>query len=118
MKWAFNLMQVFVFGTVKLSVIFFYRGIFRGVAFDVCSKTLIAVVCAWTVSFFFTVLFQCGTNPWAVWSTLNDFLTHCSDEVLFLKVLSISDVVTDGLILALPVPMVSSERDMGEISFC
>jgi hypothetical protein len=112
MEWAFNVMHVLVLGTAKLSVIFFYRRIFRGKIFDVCSIGLIGIVCAWTVSFFFAILFECGTNFWALFSTLNDFLMHCSNETVFLKVLSISDVIIDGLILALPVPIVSSERGL------
>ena len=89
----------------------FYRRIFRGQVFDICSKILIGIVSFWTLSFFFTILFECGTNFWALWSTLNNLITHCLNEVMALKALTISDVITDGLILAMPVPnVIFSER--------
>ena len=106
MKWAFNLTQVVTFGAIKLSVICFYRRIFRGKIFDICSKTLIVIVGAWTIAFFFTVFFECGTNFWALWSTLAVLLSHCTDDVMYIKAMSISDVITDGLILVLPIPIV------------
>ena len=69
---------------------------------------MIGIVGTWTVGFFFTFLFECGTDYWALWSTLNDLLTHCVNDILFQKVMSVSDVVTDALILALPLPVVCS----------
>ena len=108
-KFAFNLLQMPAFGAAKLSVVFFYRRIFRGMVFDICSKVVIGIIIVWTVAFFFTILFQCQGNFWALWSTLFDFLTHCMSDLTYLEANSISDVVTDIFILALPVPMVSSE---------
>lgn len=101
------MLHVIVLGSIKLSVLLFYRRIFRGRVFDVCTRMLIGIVSIWTVSFFFTVFFECGTKFWALWSTLNDLLTHCLNEVMALKALTISDVITDGLILTVPIPSVS-----------
>ncbi|KAL8826762.1 MAG: hypothetical protein Q9191_003598 [Dirinaria sp. TL-2023a] len=105
-KWPFNLLHVLILGSIKLSVLFFYRRIFRGQIFDWCSRALIGVVGFWMIAFFFTILFECGTKFWALWSTLDDLITHCLDEVMALKALTISDVITDGLILTMPVPNV------------
>ena len=102
-------MQVIVLGTIKLSVLFFYRRIFRGKAFDYYSRGIIAIVVAWTIAFFFTVLFECGTKFEYLWSTLSDLLTHCTNGVMYLKAYAISDVITDGLILATPIPIVCSD---------
>ena len=66
MKWASNLTQAVIFGAIKLSVIFFYRQIFRGKIFDLCSKSLMVIVGAWTIAFFFTVFFERGTSFWAL----------------------------------------------------
>ena len=107
-KWAFNLLQMPAFGLVKLSVLFFYRRIFRGKAFDICTKIMIGLVCIWTISFFFVVMFQCGTKFFALWSNLFNNFTYCLDDLVFLKSNSISDIVTDVLILAIPAPMVRS----------
>ena len=106
MKWVFNLLQVIILGTIKLSVIFFYRRIFRGKLFDYYSKGMIAVVCAWSTAFFFTVFFECGTHFEYLWSTLLNLLTHCTNDLMYLKAYAISDVITDGLILAMPIPLV------------
>lgn len=38
MKWTFDLLAVFILGGMKLSVIFFYRRLFRGKVFDLYSK--------------------------------------------------------------------------------
>ncbi|KAA8570253.1 hypothetical protein EYC84_002565 [Monilinia fructicola] len=105
-KYAFNLLQMIAFGAVKLSVLFFYRRIFRGKIFDIASWTMIGVVLVWTFGFFFTMMFECRTEFWAFWSTLSDLLTHCLDDVKFQRVLSISDVVSDILILLIPIPII------------
>ena len=107
MKWTFNLLQVLVLGTIKLSVLFFYRRIFRGKTFDYYSRGMITIVGAWTIAFFFTVLFECGTKFEYLWSTLLNLLTHCTNDLMYLKAYAISDVITDGLILATPIPIVS-----------
>lgn len=101
-EWAFNLVQCLSFGTAKLSVILFYRRIFRGQVFDIISKTMIAIVIAWMLSFFLAILFECGTNYWALWSTLENLLAHCVDDTKIFKAFSISDVITDVLILSMP----------------
>ena len=100
-------MSVLVLGTVKLSVVFFYRRVFRGSHFDVYSKAMIALILLWTTAFFFTVLFECRTDFKYLWSTLHDLLTHCSDDVLYQKAMIISDVITDALIIVMPLPVVS-----------
>lgn len=117
-KYAFNPLQMIAFGAVKLSVLFFYRRIFRGKIFDIASWSMVAIVIIWTFGFFFTMIFECRTEFWAFWSTLNDLLTHCLDDVKFQKVLSVSDVITDILILMIPIPIIwqlnlSFERKVG-----
>lgn len=71
------------------------------------SWTMIAIVVVWIVSFFFAVLFRCGTNYWAYWSTLQALLSHCNDSTKNFQAFSISDVITDGLILLLPIHWVN-----------
>lgn len=109
MKWVFNLLQIIILGTIKLSVMFFYRRIFRGKAFNYYSKGMIALVSAWSTAFFFTVFFECGAHFNYLWSTLFNLLTHCTNDVMYLKAYAISDVITDGLILTTPIPLVRSQ---------
>lgn len=110
MKFAFNLSQVIILGTIKLSVISFYRRIFRGKTFDYYSIGMILIVIAWITAFCFSVLFECRTHFEFLWSTLMNLVTHCTDEEKFFKAYAISDVVIDGLILAMPIPMVCSQQ--------
>ncbi|MCJ1332226.1 hypothetical protein MMC10_008918 [Thelotrema lepadinum] len=91
-KYAFNMMHALAFGCVKYSVILFYRRLFR--------------VTIWTFGFFFTVLFECGSNVWAVWGTLDDLLTHCANEVEFFEGDCISDIIVDVMILLTPLPII------------
>ena len=106
MKYAFDLLQVIILGTIKLSVIFFYRRIFRGKTFDYYSKGMIAVVGFWTTAFFLSFLFECGTRFEDLWSTLLNLVSHCANEEIFFKAFAVSDVIIDGLILAMPSPIV------------
>lgn len=56
----FNFIQVWAFGTAKLSVIFFYRNIFSGHVFNIVSWSMVGVVIAWILGSFFALLFQCN----------------------------------------------------------
>ncbi|KAM0798337.1 hypothetical protein BDR22DRAFT_891390 [Usnea florida] len=106
MKYAFDLLQVIILGTIKLSVIYFYRRIFRGKTFDYYSKGMIAVVGFWTTAFFLSFLFECGTHFEDLWSTLLNLVSHCAKEEKFFKAFAVSDVIIDGLILAMPSPII------------
>ena len=110
MKFAFNLLQVIILGTIKLSAICFYRRIFRGKTFDYYSLGMIVIVIVWSIAFFFSVLFECRTHFEYLWSTLLELVTHCSDEEKFFNAYAISDVVIDGLILVMPIPMVCLQQ--------
>ncbi|KAI9652821.1 MAG: hypothetical protein M1831_006346 [Alyxoria varia] len=100
------LLQDLALGLVKLSVLLFYRRIFCGRTFDICSKLLIALVSLWALLFTFLHLFQCGTQFHAIWGPLDERLKLCLDVTPITEAMAITDVVTDGFILILPVPMV------------
>lgn len=101
--WAFDLVQCFAFGTAKLSVLFFYRRIFRGEIFNILSIGMIVVVVIWTLGFFFAILFRCGTQFWALWAPLKFLLANCYSSTPMFQAFSISDVITDVFILAMPI---------------
>ncbi|KAI0189472.1 hypothetical protein F4808DRAFT_445380 [Astrocystis sublimbata] len=99
---AFILTQALAFGLVKLSILFFYRRIFFTRTFRILTSIMITVVCVWTVGFFFAYLFRCDTNFWALWAPLKFLIQYCYDSKPYFYTLAISDVVTDFLILGLP----------------
>ena len=107
------MMHALAFGCVKYSVILFYRRLFRGKIFQHWTTFLLALVTIWTFGFFFTVLFECGSNVWAVWGTLDDLLTHCANEVEFFEGDCISDIIVDVMILLTPLPIVSEKNGIG-----
>jgi hypothetical protein len=99
-------LAIFAFGFTKLSILFFYRRIFRGLAFDIVSWTLIAVSVGWTISFFFATVFDCGTNIERNWGNVLDVQTKCINNFKLYLDLAITDVVVDVLILLTPIPWV------------
>ncbi|KAI1076112.1 hypothetical protein F5B20DRAFT_594319 [Whalleya microplaca] len=100
--WVFNIVQCFAFGAAKLSVLFFYRRVFCGHVFNMLSWAMIAIVVVWTFGFFFAILFRCGTRFWALWAPLKFLLANCYASTPMFQAFSISDVITDVFILAIP----------------
>lgn len=98
-------MQCFAFGTAKLSVLFFYRRIFVSSSdvFGWLSLGMVGVVVIWTLGFFFAILFRCGTQFWALWAPLKFLLANCYGSTPMFQAFCISDVITDVLILAMPI---------------
>jgi hypothetical protein len=96
-------------GLVKLSLLFFYRRVFTKNAapkFNVISWVVIGLIVIWTISFFFSLLFICGTDFEAYWQSTTVEKAHCVDTSMLHNAFAISDVVTDFIIISLPVPMV------------
>ncbi|KAI0802500.1 hypothetical protein GGR55DRAFT_700984 [Xylaria sp. FL0064] len=99
---AFILTQNFAFGFAKLSILYFYRRIFYTRTFKIVTSVMIVVVGIWAVGFFFAYLFRCGTNFWALWAPLKFLIEYCYDSKPLFYTLAISDVITDFVILSLP----------------
>lgn len=111
LEFPFDLMQILALATIKLSILFFYRRIFRGRAFDIASWVLIAVVGAWAVTFFVAILAACGTKIEANFQTLGALKGECSNTFVILIALAVFDVAVDLAILIMPIPLVSSLSD-------
>ncbi|KAI1185175.1 hypothetical protein F5B17DRAFT_432828 [Nemania serpens] len=58
-QYAGLLIQIITFALIKISILLFYRRIFRGDRFYLITAILLAVICAWGTAFFLAVLFQC-----------------------------------------------------------
>lgn len=93
------------FGCIKLSLLFFYRRIF-GVwaSFRRVNNVLIVVVGAWVVAFALADLLLCGTRIELQWA-LDQMTarTGCRDKGALLIAFAATSVVTDLLVLGLPV---------------
>jgi hypothetical protein len=101
------LTQVLSIGPTKLSVLLFYRRIFakNGARwFDILSMVMIFVVTGWTISFFFANLFEC-TPIESLWTLKPSDKRHCIQQLKMFLAQAYADVVTDGIIICLPIPI-------------
>lgn len=101
------MIQIFALAALKLSILFLYRRLFVGRAFNIASWALIGLVVTWAVAFCVCLLAQCGSNIVANFQTLGDLKEKCIDTFAILIALAASDVAVDLVILAIPVPLVS-----------
>jgi hypothetical protein len=69
------------------------------------NNVLMAVVVAWTASFFFATMFQCS-DPHVMWSTFEYARVECVQSVPLYYSLAITGVLTDFAILASPLPVI------------
>lgn len=73
---ASQLTQTLTFGSTKLSVLLFYKRIFRGNAFVISLWTMMSVTSVWTVAFFFANLLQCRPL-WIDWTGFGSTVENC-----------------------------------------
>lgn len=109
---AFQRIQVVALGCLKLSFLFFYRRLFCSAGtqrgwFHWTTLISIVIIAAWTIAFFFSFLFSCGTNFAAQWGSLLENEMECVvDQPKVEMAFSITDMIEDVFILFLPVPQV------------
>ena len=100
-------MQPLALGLAKLSLLLFYRRIFRGTVFNAISWIVIFIVAGWMTADFFLNIFQCREHVWMAWDPPKDYASYCyPGETLALTFASL-DVVTDVIILVQPIYWVS-----------
>ena len=103
--------MVLAFGVIKLSITFFYRRIFvtaRGTIFDWVTRAAIAIVILWTIGCLISFLLSCGTHLSANWGSVQDGLTYCGPSANVDSAFVVSDLITDVMVLCLPLPVVST----------
>ncbi|XXH04028.1 hypothetical protein Hte_010439 [Hypoxylon texense] len=109
-EYAFWIGHVLATGFIKLAILFLFRRLFKGVAyrtaFDYANWTLIVIVVAWTVTFLFLAIFSCGSNPSAIWESLESLRTKCVDTFALYTANSILSWIMDLAILIEPLLMV------------
>ena len=109
-EYAVQLMQIIALGCIKSSFVMFYRRIFctgHRTWFWYITIAMLALIVAWTITFFFVFVFYCGNNHWAEWDTVINLETYCPDGLKYQAGLAISDFIMDIMVIALPIPVVS-----------
>lgn len=103
---ANDITQLLSLGPTKLSVLLFYRRIFRGKVFNVASWILIVTVSVWTITFFLTNLLVCiPINSHLDNPELAAMGHKCVDSTKMFLAQSYADFSLDILVLALPLPI-------------
>ena len=98
--------MILAFGVIKMSVLLLYRRIFVGRTFNHYSLVMCGVIALWALGFFFAVAFSCGTNLANFWTSAQTIEQYCVNTNALYLGFAISDVLTDILILAIPIPIV------------
>ena len=102
----FQTVHVLPITLAKLSILFFYRRIFRGPVFNAVTWATIVLASVWGVAFFFSILFECTPIDLSLILPPVAPQIHCIDQTANFWGLSISDVLIDVIILCTPFPFV------------
>lgn len=92
------------YGTIKLSVLLFYRRIFTIGRFRAINNYLIALVVAWTLAFFLADFLACGSRIDANWLPEAESQPYCVNLFVLLLLFAITDILTDISIMWMPYP--------------
>lgn len=102
---AQQLSTTLTFGLTKLSVLLFYKRVFRGDTFNAAVWTMISIVGLWTTAFFFANLLQC--YPISLnWVDSGAQVDSCINTNRMYLAQAWTDVLTDLMILSLPIPCI------------
>ncbi|KAK5997679.1 hypothetical protein PT974_00034 [Cladobotryum mycophilum] len=108
---SINALSAWVFGTSKLSALFFYRRIFCPVgsrdAFQYLTIIFIAIVMSWVVVFVVMPFNLCGSHS-VDWAVQPGHSAKCKLTYPYFEAATISDFILDVLILILPLPKIWS----------
>ena len=100
-----QLTTTLTYGLTKLSVLLFYKRVFRGDTFNAAVWTMISIIGVWTTAFFFANLLQC--YPISLnWEASGAQVVSCINTNMMYLAQAWTDVLTDVMILSLPVPCV------------
>ena len=93
---------------MKLSVILLYRRVFVSTStrYRIGSYIVFILITVWCIGFFLATVFQCGGQPANFWTSPETSQYLCVNTSILQLVLGVLDVVTDLLILMMPVPLV------------
>ncbi|KAJ4305889.1 hypothetical protein N0V90_001422 [Kalmusia sp. IMI 367209] len=111
------LMSLTALAFIKISFLIFYKLIFvydRWRFWDprnVLMNLMIATIVVWDIGFSLTLILSCRGKSGKVstyWDTKSakELTSKCINPFVYMYALSISDFITDGIILLIPIPMV------------
>ncbi|GKZ50677.1 hypothetical protein AbraIFM66951_003941 [Aspergillus brasiliensis] len=106
LQFYFDILQILALTCLKLSILWFYRGIFVGRVFQIASWVLISIVAVWGLAFILARIFSCGADVKANFEFPGSM--KCSHSLATYIALAASDVSVDLVILAIPVPLILS----------
>ena len=111
---SLNILEVWAFGTVKMSALFFYRRVFvtkasRNTIFNYLTVILIAIVAAWIVTFSILTFEICAPHNTIEYTVVLGITAQCKLNYPYFQGVSISDFALDVIIIGLAFPMVSRE---------
>ena len=102
-------LAVLTLGCTKLSVLFFYRRIFRATGardiFNGMTVGFIAMVSCWIIVFVVMTYNLCGHHS-LNWAVQPGHSAKCKLDFPYFEAVTISDFILDVLILVLPLPKV------------
>ncbi|KAF2235040.1 hypothetical protein EV356DRAFT_134050 [Viridothelium virens] len=104
--YIFVLLSYLALGFTKLSILFFYRRIFRGKVFNIVTWIVITVVTLWMLVFSLTWLFSCGNHPRVLWTQFSVINSRCINIFNQMVAGAVVDWVLDITVLVLPCAMV------------
>ncbi|KAF2168298.1 hypothetical protein M409DRAFT_21735 [Zasmidium cellare ATCC 36951] len=109
-EWAFWNGHTVTICFVKLSILFFFRRLFRGkgkrTAFDIANWSLIVFIPIWGVVFLFAQFFVCGLHPEALWTTHFWDANACINSFAMNLAASVFNWIVDLCILIEPLVMI------------
>ncbi|KAL9095622.1 MAG: hypothetical protein Q9165_002054 [Trypethelium subeluteriae] len=108
---VFDLINPAALALIKLSILFFYRRIFRGRVFEIISWVTCAIIILWAVTFTITIAAACGTHLNANWKSLLVLKEECVDTFRILLAYSVTDAVVDLTLVIIPIPLRRRLRD-------
>ncbi|KAF1973174.1 hypothetical protein BU23DRAFT_507193 [Bimuria novae-zelandiae CBS 107.79] len=100
-----------VAGLIKISVLIFYRRIFTVTQSRKDWRNwffiaMIVVITAWALSWIFAFVFMCRRNVQTLFTSPENLAANCVDTLAVGYGHSVSDFITDALIIVIPIPFV------------
>lgn len=99
-----QVVYAFALGCTKTSVLLYMMRVFSTRTFRLAASFVLALVVAWAVAVILVTFLICTPLSYN-WNTTTES-GHCGNSNAGYLSLSIVDVITDGLILVLPIPLV------------
>ncbi|KAI1800517.1 hypothetical protein F4811DRAFT_26112 [Daldinia bambusicola] len=108
-QWAFYVLLPLALGCTKMSFLFFYKRIFAINPIGTTNIVLVGMlvfIILWMMGFVLTTIFQCKLYFSAAWTSPIAQLEHCISQPKVALALTITDFITDIVIMIIPIPLI------------